>query len=61
MSSWVTNLAAVILVLLIPCSLGAEQQSQPDPLPISEIAPGKERLAGEGGDDAHGDEAGEAA
>ena len=28
---------------------------------ISEIAPGKERLAGEGGDDAHGDEAGEAA
>ena len=34
------NLAAIVLIVLIPCSSGAEQQSQPDPLPISEIAPG---------------------
>lgn len=40
MSSRATNLAAIILVFLIPCSFGAEQQSLPTPLPISEIAPG---------------------
>jgi quinoprotein relay system zinc metallohydrolase 2 len=40
MSSWATNLAAITLVLLIPCSFGAEQQNLPVPLPISEIAPG---------------------
>lgn len=40
MSSWATNLAAITLVLLIPCSFGAEQQNLSVPLPISEIAPG---------------------
>jgi quinoprotein relay system zinc metallohydrolase 2 len=40
MSSWAVNLAAIILVFLIPCSFGAEQQGLPAPLPISEIAPG---------------------
>jgi quinoprotein relay system zinc metallohydrolase 2 len=40
MSSWMANLAAIVLAVLIPCSSGAEQQGQPDPLPISEIAPG---------------------
>jgi quinoprotein relay system zinc metallohydrolase 2 len=40
MSSWATNLAAIILVLFIPCSFGAEQQNLPVPLPVSEIAPG---------------------
>lgn len=40
MSSWATNLAAIISVLLIPCSFGAEQQNLPVPLPISEIASG---------------------
>ncbi len=34
------SLAAIILVFLIPCSFGAEQQGLPAPLPISEIAPG---------------------
>jgi quinoprotein relay system zinc metallohydrolase 2 len=40
MSRWVANLAAIVLVMLIPCSFGAEQHGPPDPLPISEIAPG---------------------
>ncbi|HUN97383.1 MAG TPA: quinoprotein relay system zinc metallohydrolase 2 [Bradyrhizobium sp.] len=40
MSSWATNLAAIILALLIPRSFGAEQQNLPAPLPVSEIAPG---------------------
>ena len=40
MSSWATNLAAIILALLIPRSFGAEQQNLPVPLPVSEIAPG---------------------
>src|ERR1700743_777032 len=40
MSSFVANLAAIVLIVLIPCRSGAEQQSQPDPLPISEIAHG---------------------
>jgi quinoprotein relay system zinc metallohydrolase 2 len=40
MSSWATNLAAIILALLIPCSFGAEQQNPIEPLPVSAIAPG---------------------
>jgi quinoprotein relay system zinc metallohydrolase 2 len=40
MSRRVGSLAAIILVFLIPCSFGAEQQGLPAPLPISEIAPG---------------------
>jgi quinoprotein relay system zinc metallohydrolase 2 len=40
MSRWATNIAAIILVFLIPCNCGAEQQNPPMPLPISEIAPG---------------------
>lgn len=40
MSSWATNLAAIILALLIPRSFGAEQQNLPAPLPVSAIAPG---------------------
>ena len=40
MSRLAPNVVAIILVLLISCSFGAEQQSLPLPLPISEIAPG---------------------
>jgi quinoprotein relay system zinc metallohydrolase 2 len=40
MSSWATNLAAILLVLLIPCSFGAEQQNPIEPLPVFAIAPG---------------------
>jgi quinoprotein relay system zinc metallohydrolase 2 len=40
MSNWAINLAATILILLIPASFGAGQQNLPLPLPISEIASG---------------------
>src|SRR6202012_42410 len=36
----VGGLATIILIFLISCSFGAEQQDLPAPLPISEIAPG---------------------
>lgn len=40
MSSWAANIAAIALVLLVPCRCDAEQQNLAAPLPITEIAPG---------------------